>query len=119
MDCLTLSGFVKYYTKNSFGGQLKLALSSVTLQAATPFTISTTGTITLTSGPLPNTPIDFTATYTFTGAHPAYGQVQSLDQKVIGIFKGFPQSGAAGGFPSPGVAGASFGGFSIPKQHGE
>ncbi|EGF97708.1 uncharacterized protein MELLADRAFT_114145 [Melampsora larici-populina 98AG31] len=36
--------------------------------------VSVTGLITLTSGPLPNTATDFSTTYGFSGAHPVLGQ---------------------------------------------
>lgn len=62
-------------------------LESVTLKSASPFTIGVTGLVSLDSGPLPNQNIDFEAVFVFSGPHPADGQLQSVDQTIVGISK--------------------------------
>lgn len=90
--------------------------SSVAVNSPSPLVIEVRGTLTLSAGPLPNTPFDYVTKWTFSGAHPEAGQVTTWATEVTGISKGTsasaptPSSGASSTGPSM----ASLAGMALP-----
>ncbi|KAG0149856.1 hypothetical protein CROQUDRAFT_39180, partial [Cronartium quercuum f. sp. fusiforme G11] len=94
-DISTIKAFTEFFKKNSFGGTLKLTLTKIIPRSTSPYKVDLLGTLILSTGPLPNTPIDFISNWTFIGNLPEMGQLKNVIIDVVGVHSGDSSAGGS------------------------